>query len=617
MKRIFTIIAVALMTLSATAAKSDDPTLMTVDGRDVKLSEFEYLYHKNNTQQTQQLSPAEYLELFTVYKLKVADALRAGIDTTAAFRKEFGGYRRELAAPYMTDSTVKEQLVAEAYSRMLENVDIDHLMLPLARRELADSLHAVIAGGGDFHELARRYSVDPSVRVNGGHVGWISAGMYPIEFEEMAYATPVGSVSPVFPTAFGLHMVRVNARRSNPGEVRVRHILVPFERRRTAESDAAVKAKADSIYALLAAGADFGDLARRESGDRGSARNGGDLPWFGPGRMIPEFDKVAFELADGATSEPFASTFGYHIVNRYEGRPVAPKENMREKIERAIAADSRASRPEKARLEQFKQRYGARIVESTLAKIVLPDSTLASSRLDFIVVGDSVVSLGEFVSTTPGLDASNLSERAGERLDDVTRDYAMNRLESDNPALRNIVNEYRDGLLLFEISNRNVWDRSNKDKEGLAAYFSAHRQEYAWDKPHFKGFLISATSDSVRAEIAKYLAVNDLDPDSVSRVLRREFPRSVKVERYVVAEGDNAWVDAVAFGGKTPDVAASARWKAAFGYKWRVIDAPEEFSDVRSKVVADYQGELERKWVDELRKKYKVKIKRKYLPDVK
>lgn len=616
MNRISTLLAVAFMVMGAAAAKTKDPTLMTVDGRDVKLSEFEYLYQKNNNQQTDSMTPEEYLDLFTVYKLKVADALYAGIDTTSAFRKEFDGYRRELAGPYMTDPEVKERLVTEAYARMQENVDIDHLMLPAGEKALADSLRAAIMAGEDFREVARRHSIDPGLKINDAHVGWISAGSYPIEFEEMAYSTPVDSVSPVFATRFGQHIIRVNARRPNPGEVRVRHILVPFGRERSEEADAAVKAKADSIYALLMAGADFADLARRESGDHGSARRGGELPWFGPGRMIPEFDRVSFSLADSAISEPFATIYGYHIVNRCESRPVARLEDVRESIEAAIAKDSRADRPAKARLDQFKKSYGARIVESTLASVSLPDSTLSSSSAALIVVGDSTLTLGEFVASTPDLNASNLRDKVAGRLDDVVRDYAMNRIEKDSADLRNLVNEYRDGLLLFEISNRNVWARSNNDNEGLDAYFAAHRGEYTWDTPHFKGFVISATSDSLITEVERYLAANDISTDSLGRVLRREFPHSVRVERLVSAKGENPWVDFIAFGESRP-VVKSGRWKSAVGYKWRVIDSPEEFSDVRGRVVTDYQGELERSWIDSLRKKYKVKVHKKYLSDVK
>lgn len=191
----------ALSALVAVAKAPSDPVLMTVNGVDVPLSEFEYLYHKNNAQQAQPQSLGEYVDMFVTYKLKVADAKAAGIDTTKAFVREFNGYRHELAQPYLRDTAVENTLVAEAYSRMLRNVDVDHIMLPLhdSQKALADSLRAALDAGADFYDIAKRYSVDPSCRYNGGHLGWIAAGTYPYEFEKVVYDTPAGSISPVSP----------------------------------------------------------------------------------------------------------------------------------------------------------------------------------------------------------------------------------------------------------------------------------------------------------------------------------------------------------------------------------------------------------------------------------
>ncbi|MDE7388260.1 MAG: peptidyl-prolyl cis-trans isomerase, partial [Muribaculaceae bacterium] len=266
-------LAAVVVAAGAKSKAPKDPVLMTVDGVPVTLSEFEYLYNKNNDQQVDHQSLDEYLEMFKVYKLKVAEARHQHVDTAAAFRKEFEGYRAELAAPYLRDAETENKLVDEAYEHMKEQRRIAHIMLPLDKRSQADSLHRVLtATPGIFYSIAQFYSVDPSLKQNGGDYGWVGAGQFPYDFEEGVYNTPVGSVSDVITTDFGYHMVRVDEVRPNPGEIRASHILI------TGLSDES-KSRIDSIYTLLQQGADFAETARSLSNCPSSAQ-GGDLGFF-------------------------------------------------------------------------------------------------------------------------------------------------------------------------------------------------------------------------------------------------------------------------------------------------------------------------------------------------
>lgn len=637
-KRILPVMFMALSVLVASAKAPSDPVLMTVNGVDVPLSEFEYLYHKNNAQQARPQSLDEYVDMFVTYKLKVADAKVAGIDTTQAFVREFDGYRNELAQPYLRDTTVENALVAEAYSHMLRNVDTDHIMLPLRddQKVVADSLRAALDAGADFYDIAKKHSVDPSCHYNGGHIGWVAAGVYPYEFEKMVYETPVGKISPVFSTPYGYHIVRVNALRDNPGEVLVSHILKRFGQQRTPEDDAVVKHRIDSIYAaLLAPDVDFAAVAQSESEDPGSAQNGGQLPWFGSGRMVPEFEKVAFALADGEVSEPFASPFGYHIIKRIDSRGVASFENAKASILNAINRDYRASMPRQACIDRLSAEYGAR-VESRGVDFML-DAVKASGAYDsataaafarcaepLLVVGDSVVTVADFIAANPVYGdtrypqvAETIERNVKEGLGSTVLQYESNRLERKYPDFRNLVREYRDGMMLFEISNINVWNRSANDKSGLEDYFRANRDKYRWDAPRYKGFVIYAVSDSVAEAVDTYLKSNDVCADSVSVELRRVFPRQIKVDKVIMQKGDNKVVDAIAFGGPAPDLSEAKRWKAYITYMGHVLDAPEEAADVRGAVTSDYQNYLEKQWVDALRSRYPVKINKKVLKKVK
>lgn len=632
-------LALVASALSASAKTADDPVLMTVAGRPVTLSEFEYLYTKNNQQQATPQTLDEYVDMFTVYKLKVADAYAAGVDTTASFIKEFNGYRNDLAAPYLRDEAVDEQLLKDAYAHRLENVQVDHLMLPLSPegKQTADSLRQAIAAGADFMDAVVKYSIDPSKQYNNGHLGWITANTYPYPFEEAAYNTPVGELSPVTATRYGYHVLRVTGRRPDKGEVLVSHILKLFPSDRNEQTDAAVKAAIDSVYTVVTTpGTDFGEVASRESEDPGSARNKGQLPWFGAGRMVPEFENVSFALADGEISKPFASQFGYHIVKRFDSRHAGSFDEERNSLSEAIKADpERAERASMARLAQLKKEHKAVIDTNTLELVRNEirnhgafDSTLvagfASWNQPMLTAGTSSMSVAEYFARKPIFGTvevetayNRIDAGTAEMLDEMTLEAEKQRLESTNREFKNLVNEYRDGMMLFEVSNNKVWERSSKDIEGLTAYFKAHADKYAFDAPRYKGFLISATTDSVAKAVDSYLTANTVNPDSLGVELRRMFPRNIKVERVVLPAGSNQIVDAVAFGAPAPDLSGNTRWKAYTTYMGRLINAPEEVADVRGAVTSDYQNELEQQWIKEIRAKYPVKINKKVLKKLK
>ncbi len=226
-KTLFSVALIAATFLSA-AAKEEDPELMTVNGKSVPLSEFEYLYQKNNSQQLQPQSLDEYVDMFVTYKLKVADAEAAGLDTLESFKREFNGYRNELARPYLHDTETEERLINESYSHMQEEVDVSHIMLSLgmnpeevrAQKDRLDSIRTeILAGNASFEDMALQFSIDRAAKRNQGHMGFITANQYPYTFETAAYQTAPGEISPVIETPFGYHIVKVNGKRPARGQV--------------------------------------------------------------------------------------------------------------------------------------------------------------------------------------------------------------------------------------------------------------------------------------------------------------------------------------------------------------------------------------------------------------
>lgn len=248
----------AVIATACMVALAKDPVLMKINGKDIHLSEFEYLYNKNSQQQVQKESLDDYLNRFVNYKLKVADAEAARIDTSAAFKAEFNGYKADIVKNYLVDTTVNQRLEREAYERMRTNVDVDHIMLPLGRDKAEneklqarlDSIKKCVESGQSWNELAKKYSIDPSVKNNGGHYGYIASGMFPYVWEYTAYNTPVGQICKPFSTNFGNHLIRVNNRRDDPGQVLVEHILLLFPRNANDSAKAVVKQKSTQ-YILL------------------------------------------------------------------------------------------------------------------------------------------------------------------------------------------------------------------------------------------------------------------------------------------------------------------------------------------------------------------------------
>ena len=627
--------------LLATAAK--DPVLMKINGKEIKLSEFEYLYHKNSQQQLEKETLEQYVDRFVTYKLKVADAEAQGIGDDPAFQSELNGYRNDIIKPFLEDTTVHEKLVREAYEHKLKNVDIDHFMLALGKDyasnqkqlALADSIRQCILNGENWEDLAQKYSVDPSVKNNKGHYGFIMAGMFPYEFEKVVYETPVGEISKPFKTNYGYHMIRVNAVRPDEGEVRVQHILKLFPRVRvltdTMKMD--TKMKIDSVYLALQNGADFSELAKTQSQDPGSAKNGGELPWFGRGRMVPQFDKIAFELGVGEMSEPFETNYGYHIIKKLESRSTPSLEEQRKSIEARMQQDYRKDAPRLERINQLKQQYNykenpnlTKYLTEALARHGQYDSTFVDGVLKnstepiFTFANKSVpVSvLAKHLNRKMKMDNASAVEYikgfVEHKSQDEIMDYYAANIINDTPDFANLYNEYRDGMLLFEVSNRRVWEAAGKDTLGLKAYYDANRAKYNWDSPRFKGIILNAINDStLNAVKADINAMTGEPMDSITASLHKKYGTSIKMERMMMAKGENAAVDHLFFNGPVP----SGKYPCTMVLKGGLIYQPEELADVKGQVTSDYQDVLEKRWVEELKARYPVTINKKVLKKVK
>ena len=579
MKRIFTLVAV-LLSVGALMAQ-EDQVLMTINGEPVMASEFMYIYQKNNQESTlDKKSIDEYVDLFVNFKLKVAEAKAQGIDTTASFLKELSGYRAQATPKYMLDAQALDSMVQLSYEHMRFDRRAAHIAIQCpasagdsaeqaALKTIEQARRRIMKVKGDkkaaFEKEARKISTDPSVKDNGGELGWITPFRYVYSFEEAVYSTPLGQVTPVFRTAYGFHIALVEEERPHE-EVRAAHIMKMVPRGNDSLKTV-MKGQIDSIYNLIKEGADFAEMAQRLSDDKGSAMRGGDLGWFSLGMMVKPFEQQAFKMQPGEISEPIATDFGWHIIKLDDRRAVLPLDSIRSQVERNVQRDERMNETNKAFVRKARKEY-------------------------------------------------NLPETMS---DEDVKAYADAHLEEKYPEFANLVREYHDGILLFEVSLREVWDKASKDTVGLEKYFQTHRGDFTWTEPRYKGYVVYC-KDKNSAKAMKSI-IRSAHPDSIDSYMQQRV--NIEGETYAKynyglwTKGQNAAVDKYGFKDKNAQYKPQEDFPEVFCIQGKVIKAPQVYTDERGKVTTAYQDYLEQLWIESLRKKYEVKINQEVLESLK
>lgn len=642
------LLGAALLSVGALAWAAKDPVIMTVNGVDVPLSEFEYLYHKNSQQQLSPQPLPEYVEMFKNYKLKVADARSMGIDTTRAFAREMEQYKGELAAPFTADSVMLNQMVREAYDRSRREVEVSHIMLwqsPNRRADEAayarlDSIRNAVLAGADFAEMAREFSVDGSAS-RGGSLGYIVANRFPYFFEEAAFSLKPGEVSKIVKSPKAYHIIKAGQSRPARGSVSVEHIMLRAPKNMLLDELNKVQARIDSIYQVVSADpSKFEELAGKFSEDPGSAQRGGRLPEFTSGMMVPEFEEESFRLADGEISKPVKTDYGFHIIRKLGHRPAPTLEELKPMVLQ------RAQHPQDERSQILRDAQTVKLAKKLHGKLNKQnidaiangmmtsglDSTfyMAYSKapladMPLFSIGKRSYTMVEFLPMMrklvqpDGIAAANtFRERLDRFYNSQLVDAELDWLEANEPDYRNLYHEYRDGSLLYEASVKNVWDKAANDVTGLEKYFADHRSDYTWSEPRAKGLLVQTKNDSV-AGLVKEFNKNfspALSNDSLARALRDKFKGEIKIDRVIAPKGVNAMVDRIMFNGSDTKPTASG-FTDFFMLRERIIDAPEEMADVRPQVTSDYQNELEKQWIASLRARYPVVVNEKILKKVK
>ena len=630
------IVTTGVLALSIVSGQAKESIIMTVDGRKVPTSEFQYLYNKNNQQQGNKQNLDEYIELFKIYKLKVADAIRNGIDTTESFKKEMAQYRRELAAPYLIDSLFINSLIDDAFQRGAVDIEASHIMLYKTKDEninksniqLLDSIRKQIIAGEDFGNMAFLYSQDRAAKMNRGNMGFVPSGKLPYNFETALYNLKEGEISDIVESPVGYHLIKAGKRKPAKGKVVVSHIMKMVPPNSNDTISVNLKNQIDSLYLIVKNNPEaFFEIAKTNSDDKASARNNGLLPEFGTGEMVPEFEAVSFSLKDGEISAPFRSQYGWHIVKKLSHKDTIPYEEIKAKVLSQInnPQDERYLLVKNHEIQQLENKFNASFDEELLIQIkeniIFNDNDsvyeLNLSSKDILeapiysVNGKSHKS-SELLSKFKNFrikDKNQLSEIVKNTIKSSYQEELKKAEEEwlyeNETEYRNLLNEYSDGSLLYEISLEKVWDKASKDEEGLNNFFEKYQKNYSFKEPHAKGILVNTGSDSLANVIRNRMT--NLSEDSIVPTIKKEFAGKVYIEKILIPKGINKLVDNLMFGA-TNEIPKGPNNGSFFIFNGRIITEPEELSDVRGQVTGDYQKELEMEWVEELKKVYPIKI---------
>lgn len=645
-RRFFSVLSFACASLVSSMAQ--DPVIMTIAGEDVYKSEFEYIYNKNNSVATSdKKSLEEYVDLFVNYKLKVAEAKRQGYDTRDEYKKEYEQYRLQLSAPYLKDEETENEMIEEAFERYKTSVLASHILVKFsgdsteAWKKIND-IYNRLKQGEDFATLAKQYSDCPS-KENGGSLGYVNVFDMVYDFENVVYSTPIGTISKPFRTVFGYHIVKTFGKISNYKDWRISHIMIKNEGEKS-------EIKADSIFNLAKNGADFEKLVAKYSEDLPTVGKGGDLGYVSKGYFPPQITSQVRLLKNVGDVGMAGTAFGYHIIKVTEVVPFTTIDDLKPYIMTKLTKSDRTEVSSTKYMKKLQSKYGVSVYENSLTIFeklvdektfdgidklyrlmteplytlygnVYPQSVFYPYMKERLpIFGKSVDKNKKIVNF---IDTKQEGMVEGDDVYRAFNAYILNEIvekeleyiKNVNSDYRNLLKEYSDGLLLFEISSDKVWNVASSSKKKLEEYFQEHKDKYVWPEPRYKGMVVYSANQEVYNRVEKLLKTNT--EEEAEELIRKEFLNNkvslVKIEKGVFPKGNNVAVDDKIY--KTATYSSPAF--PFVSTRGAVISAPQTYLDVKGLVTADYQTYLEDEWVKSLRKKYDVIINKEVLKTIK
>ncbi len=621
--------------------------LMTVNGREVSAGEFISMYRKS-PDQSEKANIEDYLEQFTVFKLKVAEAIESGFDTTRAFRSELEGYRTQLAAGYLTDPELREELIREMYRKSLIEIKASHILVKCPPDAMPkDTLNAWnkavtirrrILDGEAFENAARESSDDRSAGINGGNLGWFTLFQMVKPFEDAAWSLTPGDISMPVRTSFGYHLIRVSDRRNSLGKVRVAHIMKAVPANSDEKTVAVAKSGIDSVYRLLSTGQPFGRLAALYSDHKESALGNGELKWFGAGEIIPDFADAAFSISDtGKYTQPVRTIFGFHIIKLLEKKPPPTFDEAQPMIESKIRTSDLEALQRQSIVRKLKEEYNFTLDQAVYKWFIKnTDSLIINGKSSYnlkkvpakdiytfagqsMPARDFAVKIGNAGLRSSSDDPKKFIDQAIESVSSQQiYEYENSVLEEKYSDFRYLMKEFHDGILLFEISSGKVWDRTRTDSAGLYRYYEENKNSYL-SKRSLEGKLYSLNIPDGMRKLASAYERNKDRPDTDRRMTER-FNGSgdtlLCISERIWSQGDDPDIDGLEW---RPGVQTFIKNKVPSLIFVKNIHkpAPLPFSSVQAEMISGYQDMLMAEWIQQLKNKYAVEIDMEVLEEVK
>ncbi len=618
----------------------DQDYVIEINNKKISKNEFLQIYLKNNQQpKFDKKSIDEYLELYKKFKMKVLEAESQGYDTLPKLKKELLGYRKSLSTPYLIDKQENIKVVEEAYNRLQKEVKASHILIRLDQNaspedtmkafERIEAIKKRIENGEDFAKIAKEVSEDPSAVTNGGDLGYFTAFQMVFPFEEAAYNTPINQLSSIVRTRFGYHLLKVVDKRAARGIMKTAHIMIAVKRDGNKSDIDVAKKKIEEIYLKLKAGEKFEELALNFSDDPGSSEKGGKLPEFGSGtttRMVPEFEEAAFQITkDGEFSAPIQTDFGFHIIKRLDLSPLASFESMKKELQSKVNRDDRSKKTQTALINKLKIEYNfqdlskkglkwfVKNIDSNYYKGKWTASKLKKDEVLFNLKNQSFTQkqFANYINSNyrvPKTDAKNLINKQYQAwVSQEILTYEDSQLETKYPEFKALMQEYHDGVLLYEIMTDKVWNKANKDTIGLKNFYESHKFNYQW-KDRIDAMIYECLDKNIANQVIKMLKSDTITSKHILEKLnaKSELNLKVKTNKYEISEIPY-------LKGRTFKKGTNPSYE--FGGKYYVIKVdelipagPKLLLDAKGLITSDYQNYLEQEWLKELAKKYAFKI---------
>ncbi len=638
--------------------KNED-VLLTIGNQNITVGDFMAIYKKNNPKgnNLDKTNLNEYIDLFINFKLKVKEAEDLGLDTLTSFKTELNGYRDQLAKPYFIDESTINRLVSEAYDREHFDIRASHIFLRLRPDALPEDTLAVygkiakirerLMNGESFEKLVAEFSEDPSskdqdatktrpmMKGNHGDLGYFSAFDMVYPFETAAYNTTVGQVSKIVRTDYGYHLIKVTDKKDAMGKVTVSHIFKMLPKDASHNDSVIIKRKIDSVYQKLTAGANWDEIVKMFSDDKGSAAKGGLLPEFGVNRMVPEFIVAIYKLKNaGDISQPLMTPYGWHIIKLIKRKDPGTFDDEKTDLKAKVNKDSRAQLAKDAVYAKIKEEYSFKEfpdARKDFYKVVTDsiftgkwDPSLAKDlKNPLFKIGQMTINQPDFTQYIAAKQKKRDRINLAFLIDQIYKDflnetlikYENSHLEAKYPEFRTLMEEYKDGILLFDLTDQKVWTKAVKDTVGLKEFYEKNKSNYMWDKRVEAS--IFTLKDPKKAQKVKNFIKSGLANQDILKEMNTDSVKVLTIESGKFSKKDNKFIDQVDW---VPGISNDFKSDSSLVFVaiTRILNPePKALNESRGLITADYQNFLEKIWIGYLRHKYPVVIHKDILGQIK